>query len=560
VSVCAALRQTGPGAWECSGELTVPRRRLDAAVGALRCSAELGLECQFAAAYSAPPAGPGSWQCFGTLALPLRQANLAADTLRASAESADVDCRFAVDAGGAASLSGRIVASALAAETGGAALSAAEVAADLDSARCEGLDLGPGLSLPALAQGLLRGVAVEARVAVREGAVRLPGSRLQCEGIGLEVPFAWTFGDGLCERLGMAPAAECLRAGPIAFGEFAAARFVGRCTLGGQAVGVQGQLQGTAPAVTVSLDQTLDWSQGLSATLRYALPAFRLDGRDAWCRALLADLGDLSLSGLVAAEGEITLVGRWLRTPCRVSLSEGSLDWPQKGISVQGIRLDLRLADVLEVRTAPFQEVSFASARFGDIPVDGGRIVFQLDGPNSCCLQRCDLEWCGGQVHTQAMQFDPARPALDLVLFAENVDIIRALSLVKGFSGRGSGRLYGKLPITYRDGRVSYAKGYLYSVPGETGRLELQAAGLLTSAVGSDHPAYAELRRAEKALEDFRLDLFRLDFTGAQAGEPGAKLVLAGEGNEQHVPVKLNFNINGAIEDALNVGLRLGGL
>ena len=311
--------------------------------------------------------------------------------------------------------------------------------------------------------------------------------------------------------------------------------------------------------MTISLTQTIDWSKGQALALHYVMPPLRLQGDEEWYPQLPA-MDGLRLTGTLTAEGDLSLDRQGVRTPCRLGLTEGELTWPQQKLTVSGLELDLRLEDMLQARTAPFQALRFAKAVIQDITVDGGQIVFAAAGPESFSLLRCELNWCGGQVHTQAVQLNPRNLDLDLVLFAENVAFIRALNLVKGFKAKGNGVLNGKLPISYHKGRLTYANGYLYSVPGQPGSLQLESTGWLTSAVPADNPAYAELQQAEKALEDFRLDVFRLEFTGKQAGTPGAKIRLAGEGVNGKAPVTLNLNVNGPIEEVLNVGLRLGGM
>jgi hypothetical protein len=556
VGICLAARLHGAEAWEGSGTVTVPAHSVRVEAGMTELAGELGLECDFAVRAVGLSPWQEAWECSGTAMVPLRQLRLEAEALRAAAD-ANLECSF-VAAPAGVTLAGQVTTSGVAGEASGAVFSAATAALALDSLRWE-RHVSDGAPSPPWWSQVLEGLAIEARATLRGAALSLPDDGPRCEGISLALPFAWDPERGLHERPGMAPGADCLRTGALGCRELAGASFRGGCSLAGQSLRVRGQLEGTAPQVTVDLEQTLDWGRGFAATLRYAVPAFRLDSEETWCRKLLGRSG-VQLSGMVSAEGEVTLDGRGLRTPVRVGLADGSLSLPQKRLSVQGLRAEVQVVDALALRTAPFQEVRFDQAKASDIVVEGGRIVFQLDGPASLCLERCELNWCGGEVHTEAMRIDPRRAEFDLVLFAENVQVERVLQLVKGLSGKATGILSGKLPLSYRNGRLTYAKGYLYSVPGRTGTLKLHTGGLLSSAVGPDHPAYGELQRAEKALEDFRLDLFRLDFTGKQAGEPGATLMLVGEGAGERVPVTLNLNLKGAIEEALNVGLRLGGL
>lgn len=507
---------------------------------------------ELAAALLWPP--DGEWRCSGAVGIAGQRLGVQTGTINAGAD-VSFEGRVGVTPD-RVTATGRLDLAGLQCEGYGATATVETLSLSVAEAWCPLPQDLQGDPLQRLREAVAR-LTVEGRVELRGGALQGPGN-LTCQGIALDLPAAWHSAAGVTLPADAAGSA-ILQTGPVRLDAVAASGLRAWVSLEGYRVRVQGELTGERPAVTVELDTSVDWSHGLTAALHYRVPPFQVGREDTWYRSAALPAG-LRLAGLLSAEGDILFDARELQTPCRVVLADGALDWSAQMLTIAGIAGELQWRDLLRLQTAPFQEVRFASATVHDVPVDGGQIVFQLDGSDSFCLERCELNWCKGLVHTQAVRINPADPAVDLVLFAENVDFVTALTLIKGFKGKGTGVLNGKLPISYRHGRLGYSRGYLYSIPGQEGRLELQSAGLLTSAVPPDHPSYNELRRAEKALEEFRLDLFRLDFVGRQAGEPGAQLLLVGEGVRENVPVRLNLNVNGAIEDAINMGLRLGGM
>jgi hypothetical protein len=195
------------------------------------------------------------------------------------------------------------------------------------------------------------------------------------------------------------------------------------------------------------------------------------------------------------------------------------------------------------------------------MPIDGGRVVFQIESPRSLFLERCDLNWCGGTVLTHAVRFDPADAQFDVVLFADNIDLVRVLSLMKGFDGSGSGALYGKLPLSIRKGSIQYRDGFLYSVPGQTGELRISKAGLLTAGIPKTAENYESLKLAEDALRDFRFSLFRLDLTSTAEDDTQLRFRLEGRSAKPDMqrPVKLDVNVKGALQQYIDLGLRIGG-
>ena len=552
VELSTSLSRPASGAWQAQTRVEVAADALAAAVGATGVLTGEALTMELSTSLSRPPSG--AWQAQTRVEVTANALAWAgADGLRLQGQAgfqAEVGVApEGIEAAGAARLPG------LAGEIAGVAFSADAVTAVLDHADWRGPVALSGRVLPAW-PALRDGLLVRGHLHAAGVALRAPGA-VSAEGIAMDLPWSWSRGGGLTPPPGSA--AGSLRGGAFAVQSVRGEGFAGEVFLEGERLRLSGEVRAAAPAVTVAVEPILEWTHGLTLTARFSVPAFPVASADTWYH--LPDLpADLRLAGRLSAEGTVLYDGRTLRLPCRLRLTEGSVDWPEQSLLVHGLAADLEWRDLAALQTAPFQEVTFASAKVHDIPIDGGRILAQLDGPQALILERCELNWCKGRVHTQALRIDPSAPELDLVLFADSVDMISALSLIKGFKGTGHGLLFGKLPLAYRNGRLSYSRGYLYSVPGQSGRLALESAGLLTAALPPNHPNWPELRRAEQALEDFRLDVFRLDFTGRQTGEPGARILLVGEGTAEKVPVRLNLNVNGPIEEAITMGLRLGGL
>ena len=113
------------------------------------------------------------------------------------------------------------------------------------------------------------------------------------------------------------------------------------------------------------------------------------------------------------------------------TLADGELRWDANKLKIDGIAADVTFEDIIALRSKPHQEIRFASAKASDVPVDGGRFVFQTESWESLFLEHCEMNWCGGIVHTEAVTFNPYRPEFDITLFAEHVDLVQALSLVK---------------------------------------------------------------------------------------------------------------------------------
>lgn len=379
--------------------------------------------------------------------------------------------------------------------------------------------------------------------------------------IQLHMPFTWSGADGF------APSATSEWPGSVHTGAIEAKgltldRANAAFRLAGDALTARGTLTGSEPPMDIRFRQHLAWRAGLSGEGDWAVAAIEIDENDTWYRKL-PGLEGVSLTGRVGASGEIVLDRGELAASCTATLEDVSLAMPEKGFLVSGIQAEVSVADLGKVRTPPHQQMQFAVAELGGMPVDGGRVEFQVESPGKVFLERCRLNWCGGQVEAYAVALHPGNPVLDVVLYANDIELDRVLGLLKDVDGRGTGRLYGKLPLSYSRGSISYDRGFLFSLPGETGTLELRQADLLTRAIEGQGVSAEQVSVIEQALGHFEYDVFRLLFAGAGKEDTELEFRLRGKTSEvkdvRPVHLDLTATVSGALSELINAGLRLRG-
>ena len=232
---------------------------------------------------------------------------------------------------------------------------------------------------------------------------------------------------------------------------------------------------------------------------------------------------------------------------------------PQREIEINGLSGGIRIEDLFRFRSAPHQRLEFDRAAVGRWFFTAGRCEFQTESPHDYFLEQAAVNWLGGEVKTHAVHFQLPDPQIDLVLYAEGIEVGRVLELMHGFDGTGSGTLYGKLPLFIRQGRIRYGNGFLYSIPGEGGNLSIRDNDFLTAALPQTSEQYERVQMVEQALRDFDFDLFRLDLKPAAQGLSSLTLRLSGRSRKTpaEVPVDLTVNLHGPLEQLLNLGLQL---
>ncbi len=397
-----------------------------------------------------------------------------------------------------------------------------------------------------------------------DGGSVTAGEDVSAEGVKAALPFSLESGSGFSQ---LRPAANnagaekgTLHIERVAAYGLAMQRFDGDITLFESGLRVNGQGRLGDLGASLLLEHDTVWAEGIKTRTKLQLPSLPLAGDDPWYRQLTGQ-ADLTLKGEIAAACSIATDMASVKAQGKLELKGVDLKLEERDIHVQGIVADIGVADLLAFRTAPHQQIRFDAAEIGTVPFGSGMIAFQLESPSDVFLEQCMVNWLGGEIRTHAVRFQLPAPDFDLVLYADRIDLQEVMHLLKGFDGRAQGTLYGKLPLFVRKGKLGYGNGFLYSVPGQGGSLNIQNADFLGNALAQTSEQHERMQMAAAALRNFAFDLFRIDLVPS-AGE-GSKptLNLAGRSRTEgvSVPLDLTVNVHGPLDQILNMGLRLRG-
>jgi hypothetical protein len=264
---------------------------------------------------------------------------------------------------------------------------------------------------------------------------------------------------------------------------------------------------------------------------------------------LIGDLlPDLSI-GLPTLKGTLTISGKagWgadtgITGDLVTKLRDCDITMTAPAVAVSKIDLDLALTQLWPPRSGAMQRLTFGDTMAVGVPVEKGLLEFQIESLDSILVERLELGWCGGQLAAHALRLDPHKLDFDLTLYADKIQLGKVLGLFYGFKGSGEGILYGKLPISFINGRISYRDGFLYSVPGRPGFIRLKE--------------WAYLDTLKKALKNFRYDFFTMDLEG-EGSETSIKLRLFGRSPDAPSlqPFDFKTNISGHLKEVINASI-----
>jgi hypothetical protein len=249
-------------------------------------------------------------------------------------------------------------------------------------------------------------------------------------------------------------------------------------------------------------------------------------------------------------EDKVTATGR-------VGLRDGRFRSTDRGVLAEGVTADFKLSDVERLRSEP-GTIRVRSLQAGGVEFRNVDLEVALAGPEKFSVSRATLEAFGGKLATEPFVFVPRRNELDFTLLADGIVVEQVLTLAKDLPARATGLVDGRVPVRIDASGLRFGTGWLELKRGTAAEVQFNASGLLTRGVAVSNPTYSTLKRIESGLLRLRLSELRLDLRPPNQ-PPGrsATLKIAGEPVDKDVkaPVNLNLNVNGPIEQLLNLGL-----
>ena len=250
-------------------------------------------------------------------------------------------------------------------------------------------------------------------------------------------------------------------------------------------------------------------------------------------KAAPIDLGTLmpggqgvQLSGRLSAEAELNVSAGVTSGRSTLRLTDGMVQASKEKFQINGLNLSLAIPGLPVLRSAPGQELRFASANLGDIQINNGHIFFQIEPAPAVLLEKGQFDWSEGQVDMHSTRIFLDQEDYDLTLFCDRLNLARLLEQFGAANAEGNGTVSGKIPILYRNQKWSVADGFLFSSPGEGGQIRVQGTEILTAGIPKNSPQYMQLEIAREALKDY-------DFKWA-------KLTISTEGEDMLLKLQLD--------------------
>ena len=201
-----------------------------------------------------------------------------------------------------------------------------------------------------------------------------------------------------------------------------------------------------------------------------------------------------------------------LNTGAELVIHEGTVSVPDQNLDVTGIQGRLMFNDILAPSSAPGQKVTIDRIQTGDFKATDATVRFTLEPGPTLLLENMQVNWAGGRVSTESIRFPSSDRSVALTLYCDRIQLNRLLIQMGGFDAQGNGSLNGRIPVLFKNGELSFDNAFLFSTPGQGGRIVIQNPEKLVGGIPMDSPRFSQLDLASEALKDFEYTWAKLTF------------------------------------------------
>ena len=226
----------------------------------------------------------------------------------------------------------------------------------------------------------------------------------------------------------------------------------------------------------------------------------------------------VTVNGKLMLSGDLALDSSGFKGAINLQVENANVRIKKDKFAVEGIQISLSVPEFPKIRSAAGQYLVFSKIALGDLIAKDGKIDFQIESPRSFMIEKVHFIWCDGNVDTQSIRISPGVEDYRITFYCDRLRLAKVLEQFGAAMAQGEGTVNGRIPLYYTNGKIRFDDGFLYSTPGNGGKIQLRGTDILTAGIPPNTPQYVQIELAREALKDY-------DYSWA-------KLNIASEGEE----------------------------
>ncbi len=302
------------------------------------------------------------------------------------------------------------------------------------------------------------------------------------------------------------------------------------------------------------------------------LPSYRLPEGTDLGQFMPAAYG-LMMTGRVEGNCRLALQIGSIQSAGNFKFDQGSLRDADREIDLEGIRAEIAMEDLLNIRSGPRQKLRVDRLHFGNLTAKALFVDFQLEPNRTLFIEKAGLDWCDGRINTAAIRIMPDKDDYDVTLVCDRLNLAMVLDQLGAADASGEGSVNGRIPLRWTGGRLSFDNGFLYSTPGQTGAIKISGTEVLLSGLPPGTPQHTQLDIATEALKDYTYNWTKLSLNSDEEdlllklqfdGKPNRLLPFAydkslgqfkrvtGQGQADFKGISIDLNFNSPLNDIIH--------
>jgi hypothetical protein len=221
----------------------------------------------------------------------------------------------------------------------------------------------------------------------------------------------------------------------------------------------------------------------------------------------------VKVNGKLMLTGDLAADSSGIEGSIQLQVQNASVRMEKGKFAIEGIQMSLSIPELPKLRSAAGQHLVFSKIALGDLVAKDGRIDFQIESPQSFLIEKTHFIWCDGNVETQSVRIAPGVEDYRITFYCDRLKLATVLEQFGAATAEGEGAVNGRIPLHYTNGKIRFDDGFLFSTPGQGGKIYLKGTDILTAGIPPNTPQYVQMELAREALKDYDYSWAKLNIT-----------------------------------------------
>lgn len=370
----------------------------------------------------------------------------------------------------------------------------------------QGLVMIPKFALQAAGSSIpeQEGYSFAGQFNLEDASLNMEGKNVRLSGVQLELPVTWPYDENV-ERKGSLGLDE------ISFDANNLGSLTAQIIQEGKGLAFDGFLRSPLfPGEKISLNGNLRLPEDQNSYGELAFSLVDTNIAMSNLTSILPALQGMSGNGTVNAQGNLAISSCGLSGQADLALKNGSLYLEEAETELEDIGFSLRLPTLPNITSAPRQQITIGTIKKKKFVINNVKTWYQIESPTSLFIEKISGHWSGGRVFTSSFRLQKGQDELDVALFCDRLELSSILSQFNLAEAGGEGKLSGRVPLVYNEGKFFVDDGFLFSTPGEKGHLKIKQSKYLETTIPANVPQFSPLHFAGAALADFEYNWAKL--------------------------------------------------